>query len=88
MNPNGPILASVVTEIAKLLLYAYGVQSVRVFLLTWLQTRAGQSLFTTTRLSREGAIDAARKYGLVEADLQTPPTTKWTGGLGSLERMI
>jgi hypothetical protein len=71
MTP-GQILAQVVVDIAKFLLYAYGVQSARVFLLAWLESRTGRPLFTTQRLSREQAIDAARKFGITEADLVKP----------------
>lgn len=58
-------VADTLVNLAKLALIAYAIQSGRVFLLHWLDTRTGMPLFTTSKLAtEEEIIDAARRRGL------------------------
>ena len=63
------IVADTLVNITRLFLFAYGIQSAREFLLHWLDSRQNLPLFTTPKLTREAAIDAARRYGITEADI-------------------
>lgn len=74
---NGQIVADTLVALARLALFAYAIQSGRAFLLHWLDSRAGLPLLTTSKpLSRNDAIDAARKFGLGETELANAATTK------------
>lgn len=69
---NGQIVAQTIVDLARLALFAYAIQSGRAFLLHWLDTRTGLPLFNTTKLTREAAIDASRRFGITDAEVNAP----------------
>ncbi len=64
-----PTVTLLIGELAKLALYAYAIRSGASFLTHWLDTRVGMPLFNTSRLTREQAVDAARRYGITNEEV-------------------
>jgi hypothetical protein len=68
MSPTSQAVVQIIVDLARLALYAYIVQSGRDFLLKFLETRQGLPLFGLPRpMTKNEAIDAARKFGMTES---------------------